>query len=132
MAEPATTGDVISGSVVLIILSVLMFNSCSDDKPESVSEVPAKTNIQPTESDLVSVLKGSDDYSENAKAFIDAANTLIGDRRCKFEDFSEMGGWVKSTNYRDSPVYFTYCTGLKRRTKIHLDTSDGRIFYGTN
>src|SRR3546814_11244065 len=45
--------------------------------------------------------------------FADAARQLIEARRCTEEDFEKVGGWYKSTNHRDKPVYFMYCGEFK-------------------
>lgn len=71
----------------------------------------------------------SDDFTRYRRAFATAAAQLIADGRCSRGDFQEMGGWIKSVNqYRDQPVYFTYCGGMTNANKIYLDASTGRIF----
>lgn len=71
----------------------------------------------------------SDDFQRHRRAFAAAAAQLIADGRCTRQDFLEMGGWLKSVNeYRDQPVYFTYCGGMTNANKIYLDASTGRIF----
>lgn len=71
----------------------------------------------------------SDDFQRHRRAFAQAAAQLIADGRCTRQDFIEMGGWLKSVNeYRDQPVYFTYCGGMTQAHKIYLDASTGRIF----
>lgn len=132
MAEPSSKADVIAGSIVLVFITVVMFKACSGKEPDSKSGISSDSTTMHRVDDLVEVLKNSDDYSNNSKAFLDAAQSLIADKSCTFDDFKEMGGWVKSTNYPNESVYFTYCGGLKSHNKIHLDTSDGRIFYGSN
>lgn len=70
----------------------------------------------------------SDDFGRYRAAFVRAANTLIEDGRCTPADFEQMGGWVKSSNHRDQPIYFTYCGGLTISNRIYLDAATGRIF----
>jgi hypothetical protein len=53
---------------------------------------------------------------------------LIGDGRCTAGDFEENGGWMKSSNNRDEPVYFMYCGGFTAANRIYLDAASGRIF----
>ena len=74
------------------------------------------------------LVKDSDDFRQHRQAFVRATEQLIADGRCTEADFREMGGWVKSTNYRDAPVYFTYCGGMTLANKLHLDAQTGRIF----
>lgn len=70
----------------------------------------------------------SDDFNLHRNAFLAAANELISEGTCTPEDFVEMGGWVKSSNHRDQPVYFTYCGGMTTANRIYVDVSDGRVF----
>lgn len=74
------------------------------------------------------LIADSDDFSQHRSAFVRAANQLIREGRCKVEDFEEMGGWWKSSNHRDAPIYFTYCGGMTISNRIYLDASSGRIF----
>ena len=72
------------------------------------------------------VIGGSDDFRHFEKAFVEAAETLIQQGKCKESDFLEWGGWTKSVNnYKDQPVYFTYCEPGPIR--YYLDVSDGQI-----
>lgn len=76
-----------------------------------------------------SLVAQSDDFSRHRRAFAAAAAQLIADGRCTRNDFVEMGGWMKSVNqYRDQPVYFTYCGGMTNANRLYLDASTGRIF----
>lgn len=76
-----------------------------------------------------SLVAQSDDFQRHRRAFATAAAQLIADRRCTRQDFLEMGGWMKSVNqYRDQPVYFTYCGGMTNANRIYLDAATGRIF----
>jgi len=70
----------------------------------------------------------SDDFSLHRQAFLTAANELIVDGTCTAAEFDEMGGWVKSSNHRNEPVYFTYCGGMTKNNRIYVDVSDGRLF----
>lgn len=70
----------------------------------------------------------SDDFAQHRAAFVRAANTLIRQGRCTPVDFQEQGGWVKSSNHRDQPIYFTYCGGMSASNRIYLDASNGRVF----
>jgi hypothetical protein len=50
----------------------------------------------------------SDDYRIYKAAFVKAAQSLISSGQCSEADFSENGGWWKSS-HRDQPIYFIYC-----------------------
>lgn len=75
-----------------------------------------------------SLVAQSDDFARHRRAFAAAAAQLIADGRCTRADFAEMGGWMKSQNRRDEPIYFTYCGGMTNANKIYLDASTRRIF----
>lgn len=75
------------------------------------------------------MIAGSDDFSQHRAAFVKAASTLIEDRRCTVADLEEMGGWWKSSNHRDAPIYFIYCGGMTLSNRIYLDAGSGRIFH---
>ncbi|MGX7896921.1 hypothetical protein [Tsuneonella sp. HG222] len=70
----------------------------------------------------------SDDFNLHREAFLTAANQLIADGTCTAAEFEEMGGWVKSSNHRNEPIYFTYCGGMTTSNRVYVDVSDGRIF----
>lgn len=75
------------------------------------------------------IVADSDDFSRHRRVFAKAAAKLIADGTCTRQDFKEMGGWMKSvTQYRDRPVYFTYCGGMTSANKIYLDASTGKTF----
>ena len=69
----------------------------------------------------------SNDFARHRVAFAAAAKKLIGEGRCTVEDFEEMGGWLKSMNQKDQPVYFTYCGGMNLSNKIYLNAVTGEI-----
>ena len=59
-----------------------------------------------------SLVSGSDDFMIYKDAFAKAASELIFSGQCSKQDFREMGGWVKSMNHKNGPIYFTYCGGM--------------------
>lgn len=75
-----------------------------------------------------SLVADSDDFREHRRAFTKAAAELIAKGQCSAADFKEIGGWAKSSNHRDTPVYFTYCGGMTLENRIYLDAASGRIF----
>ncbi len=72
-------------------------------------------------------VKGSDDFRIYKDAFAKAASKLIASGRCSAGDFREMGGWMKSSNHRNKPIYFTYCGGMRSSNKIYLDAATGEV-----
>jgi hypothetical protein len=74
------------------------------------------------------LVSGSDDYRKYKDAFAKAAAELITSGQCDPQDFKNMGGWVKSTTHRDSPVYFTYCGEMRIQDRLYLNAATGDIF----
>lgn len=74
------------------------------------------------------LIAGSDDFGKYRAAFATAAQALISSGQCSEADFEEMGGWVKSINRRDEPIYFTYCGGPNPADKVYLNAETGEIF----
>jgi len=74
------------------------------------------------------LVKGSDDYRIYSDMFAKAAADLISSGRCKRADFEEMGGFLKSTNHRNRPIYFTYCGSMTIENRIYLDAETGKTF----
>ena len=80
-----------------------------------------------TASASYSLVKGSDDFRIYKDKFAKAANQLITSGKCSAGDFREMGGWIKSSNHRSEPIYFTYCGGMRSRNKVYLNAATGSI-----
>ncbi|MCK8787995.1 hypothetical protein M0638_26930 [Roseomonas sp. NAR14] len=62
----------------------------------------------------------SDDYVRFGTIFERAAAALLASGRCKAADFSEMGGFIRSTNIRNRRAYFTYCGAMDPQHRIYL------------
>ncbi|MEG8222247.1 hypothetical protein OSJ57_16695 [Sphingomonas sp. HH69] len=70
----------------------------------------------------------SDDFKRYRDAFTEVATKLIADGRCTPADFEYQGGWMKSVNqYRDEPVYFTYCGGMISENKIYMNAESRQV-----
>ncbi|MCG9700067.1 SH3 domain-containing protein [Vibrio natriegens] len=74
-------------------------------------------------------LQKSDDLKDNLEIFRNKTQLLLDDNTCEPEDFTELGGWVRSVTYKQQNVYFIYCGGLEQENKIYLDVDSGEIFY---
>jgi len=96
----------------------VQLDKLSPTRPED----PAKTAT-----DAERVVAQSDDFSKHRSAFVKAANELITNGRCTSADFEEQGGWTKSMNEREAPVYFMYCGGMTISNKIYLNAGTGKI-----
>ncbi len=74
------------------------------------------------------LIKGSDDFRIYKDVFVQAALKLISSGQCTAADFQEMGGWVKSANHIDSPIYFAYCGGMTQANRIYLNAATADTF----
>lgn len=74
-------------------------------------------------------LQKSDDLKDNLEIFRNKTQLLLDDNTCELEDFTELGGWVRSVTYKQRNVYFIYCGGLEQENKIYLDVDSDEIFY---
>lgn len=74
-------------------------------------------------------LQKSDDLKDNLEIFRNKTQLLLDDNTCEPEDFTELGGWVRSVTYKQRNVYFIYCGGLEQENKIYLDVDSDEIFY---
>lgn len=74
------------------------------------------------------LVKQSDDFRLHGPAFGKAAEKLIKSGICTEADFREMGGWMKSTNHGNQPVYFTYCGGMRLQNKVYINVKTGETF----
>lgn len=79
-------------------------------------------------SGIEALIAVSDDFARYRAAFAEAAQSLIAQRRCTERDFRDMGGWVKSTNHRNQPIYFTYCGGATVANRLYLNADTSEIF----
>ena len=74
------------------------------------------------------LISGSDDFQKYRSAFAQAAQSLISSGRCREADFRELGGWIKSTNNRNQPIYFIYCGGSTGSNRLYLNAETGEVF----
>lgn len=74
------------------------------------------------------LISGSDDFHKYKDVFAKAASDLIAAGRCTEQDFKNMGGWIKSSSHRDSPVYFTYCGEMRVQDRLYLNAATGDVF----
>jgi hypothetical protein len=77
---------------------------------------------------MYALVNQSDDYAKYKDVFAKAAADLIASNRCTELDFQGMGGWIKSTNHKDSPIYFTYCGEMTIQNRLYLNAATGEVF----
>lgn len=95
-----------------------------------ISDLSSVRPADPAETAAVSerIVAQSDDFAQHREAFVTAANQLIADGRCTAAEIEEMGGWIKSSNERNRPIYFTYCGGMTTANRLYLNVKTGEIF----
>ena len=77
---------------------------------------------------FAALVGASDDFQRYGEAFAKAAQELIEARRCTAGDFRENGGFVKSSNHRNEPIYFIYCGGATVGNRLYLNAATGEVF----
>lgn len=82
----------------------------------------------PTEAEIEAAIAASDDFAAHKPAFLKATSFFVSQGTCSLSELKEMGGWVKSQNHKNQPVYFTYCGGMHVSKRIYVDVSTGRVF----
>lgn len=76
---------------------------------------------------LEKAIKNSDQYSQYHDNFIKLSQKLVNQGRCSVSDYAEMGGWLRSSNHKPKPVYFTYCGGFSNGEKVYINAKTGEI-----
>jgi hypothetical protein len=76
---------------------------------------------------LEKAIEGSNNYSLYRDNFIRLSEKLIDQGRCSVADYKEMGGWLRSSNHKPKPIYFTYCGGFSKGNKVYIDAESGAI-----
>ena len=77
---------------------------------------------------LEALLAGSDDFQKYRSAFAQTAESLISSGQCREEDFREWGGWMKSANDPNQPIYFIHCGGSTVSNRLYLNAETGEVF----
>ena len=138
-AAPSRLGTLFKILLLLIVFGIV-WPIIQDDpsrisrNTSSGSQTPAVPTYTPkprsyTDAEIQEVISSSDDYETYRAAFTKAATELLTSRRCGRYEMTQYGGFVKAQgNYKNQPVYFTYCGGSTRANRIYLDASTGEIF----
>ncbi len=81
-----------------------------------------------TDAQIQSAISKSDDYKIHRAAFEKAANFLLTKNRCTQQELKEYGGFVKAQGgYKNQPIYFTYCGGVKTSNRFYVDADTGLV-----
>lgn len=89
---------------------------------------PPEETARKDEPEIAKLLTSSDDFARHRKVFIKASQDLIERRQCTAQDFKDIGGWSKSTNFPNRPVYFMYCGGMSKANRVYVDAATGETF----
>ena len=77
---------------------------------------------------ITKFISQSTDFSVYGPIFTKTAEDLISSRKCTVKDFERTIGWIKSPEQSEEPMYFVYCGGLTRSSRIYLNASTGTLF----
>lgn len=83
----------------------------------------SRSDISLTE--IKNAVAGSDDFSLYEDVFANSTSDLIKRGMCSLEEVLDQGGWIKSVNSKEEPLYFIYCGGSKQSDKIYLSVETG-------
>ncbi len=90
-------------------------------------EHPHETDVERYRN-LKRLLRASDDFEANESRFIELTNELLLSGQCSEADLAQVQGWIRSFNYPDEPIYYTYCGGLEVDDKLYLNLATGQSF----
>lgn len=128
--ERVKQGQMGCGTSLLVLITIvgsilIVSGDKYSSKPETFTSevISQKTTPAGEKYDLV---KDSDDFGKYKDVFLEAANTLIKERRCSAAEFKEQGGWLLSSNYKPRDVYFIWCNN--NRVRVYLDAQTARIW----
>ena len=125
-------GNKVQYSKITTLFEFLSTNIKHDSNSSSKNAELALSDVADSPSnneDTGKMIESSDNYSIYSQSFARATDELVVSGRCTRHDFEEIGGWVKSTtDYKDEPVYFTYCGGQTISNRIYLNAVTGQIF----
>ena len=105
-------------------------------QPAPTQPIPKQPDTQPelrptpsiTSGEVDAAIRASDDFSSYRQSFMSATAKLIENGTCTLAELKEIGGWVKSQNNKNQPIYFTYCGGMTMKNRIYIDASSGNVF----
>ena len=119
-------------ALVIVIGGVAYVNYLDGIGELSSSRNPVPAASQPrshTDAEIQEAISKSDDYEIHRVAFTEAAVSLLASRQCGRYELTQYGGFVKAQgDYKNQPVYFTYCGGSNVSNRIYLDISTGTTF----
>jgi hypothetical protein len=77
---------------------------------------------------IKALIAGTDDFEQNEARFIELTDTALKSKQCREEDLAQMQGWIRSFNYPDEPIYYSYCGGLEVEDKLYINLDNGDVF----
>ena len=107
-------------TLITFVFSSLLLSACSDKESSQV--------ITASEAQIVKAISGSDDYEKYKSNFIKATMQLVQSKKCSITELKKMGGWTKSQSYKKEPIYFTYCGGMSKNNKVHINAQTCQIY----
>lgn len=112
----------------LLLMPILLLASCGESSTSKTDRIVEKNKVSQNQLVTSEIIESSNDVERYRDEFTLAAATLVEDGRCSVNDFVEMGGWMKSSNHKSQPIYFTYCGGMRISNRIYLNAATGEIY----
>ena len=87
------------------------------------SNKPKQATVN-TNSPISRALVGTDDYARYKTTFIKVSEKLVKNGQCTIKDFTNMGGWIRSST---RGKYYTYCGGMSKSNRLYLNVNTGKV-----
>ncbi len=114
---------------VSLVIEALERANPSWTSSSPVQTVPVRKPRVYTDAEIQEAIAMSDDYETYRAEFTKAARILLTSRRCGRYEMTQYGGFVKAQgDYKNQPVYFTYCGGMNVSNRIYVDAATGKVF----
>ena len=89
---------------------------------------PRRPPVSVDPAQFMPLVAGSDDFEIYKEAFAEAAARLIKRGECGAGDFTNQGGWMRSTTQRHPGAYFVFCGGGRLETRVFLTPQTGETY----
>jgi hypothetical protein len=90
-------------------------------------ENPGDT-VQERYRDIKQLIVRTDDFEQHEARFIELTDQVLQSQQCSQSDLEQLQGWIRSFNYPDEPIYYSYCGGLDVEDKLYINLDNGDIF----
>jgi hypothetical protein len=91
------------------------------------TEHPGVT-VQERYQTIKQLIASTDDFEQYEARFIELTDSVLQSKQCSEEDLTQLKGWIRSFNYPDEPIYYSYCGGLEVEDKLYINLDSGDVF----